>query len=78
MLKLKKIKMGCACCANEVSKDSFLSKPKNHKSSKRQKKIQIDTINSINTINVNGLLNITYNDTNNKKENNNFKKMFNI
>ena len=71
--------MGCTCCANEINRDSFLSKPKNQKISKfiktptEQRKIRIDTINSINSINFNGVLNITYNDTNNKKENNNSK-----
>ena len=71
--------MGCTCCANEINRDSFLSKQKNQKISKfiktptEQRKIRIDTINSINSINFNGVLNITYNDTNNKKENNNSK-----
>ena len=71
--------MGCTCCANEINRDSFLSKPKNQKISgfiktpTEQRKIRIDTINSINSINFNGVLNITYNDTNNKKENNNSK-----
>ena len=69
--------MGCSCCANEINRDSYFSKQKNQKISKfikspqEQNKIRIDTINSINSINFNGVLNITYRESNNIKSNNN-------
>ena len=56
---------GSLCSPEKISK--FIKTPTD------QRKIRIDTINSINSINFNGVLNITYNDTNNKKENNNSK-----
>ena len=71
--------MGCSCCENEINRDSILSKQKNPKVSKFIKtpretpKIRIDTINSINSINFNGVLNITFKDTDNKNINNNTK-----
>ena len=71
--------MGCSCCENEINRDSILSKQKKQKVSKFVKapretpKIRIDTINSINSINFNGVLNITFKDTNNKNINNNTK-----
>ena len=71
--------MGCSCCENEIKRDSILSKQKNPKVSKFIKtpretpKIRIDTINSINSINFNGVLNITFKDTDNKNINNNTK-----
>ena len=71
--------MGCSCCENEINRDSILSKQKNPKVSKFIKtqretpKIRIDTINSINSINFNGVLNITFKDTENKNINNNTK-----
>ena len=72
--------MGCSCCANEINRDSYFSKQKNQKISKftkspqEQNKIRIDTINSINSINFNGVLNITYKESNNIKSNNNANK----
>ena len=71
--------MGCSCCENEINRDSILSKQKNPKVSKFIKtpretpKIRIDTINSINSINFNGVLNITFKDTDNKNINNDTK-----
>ena len=69
--------MGCSCCANEINRNSYFTKQKKPKISKfiqtppEQKKIRIDTINSINSINFNGVLNITYRESNNQKSNNN-------
>ena len=76
--------MGCSCCSNEINRDSFLNKQKNQKISKFIKsssnapKFRIDTINSINSINFNGVLNITFKDTNDENQINKIKSSHNI
>ncbi len=64
--------MGCSCCSNEIAKDnSFFEnirkkriKQYAHNNNSSTSKLRIDTIGSVNSINFNGVLNITYKNTN--------------
>ena len=66
--------MGCTCCANEINRDSFLSKPKNQKISKfiktptEQRKIRIDTSSNSEINKNNNLQNIKINNIQKKIE----------
>jgi hypothetical protein len=70
--------MGCSCCSSEISKDnSFFSNMRkkrikqyvHNNNNSTTSKLRIDTIGSVNSINFNGVLNITYKNSNNDKTN---------
>ena len=73
--------MGCSCCSNDINKEnSFFSNHKKKRISKynnfdinnnnRSSQLRIDNIGSINSINFNGVLNITYKNSNDNKDQN--------
>ena len=71
--------MGCSCCPNEMNKDSSYFKEISRKRISKKRKdissnnnasqLRIGSIGSVNSINFNGVLNITYKNSNSNKKN---------